>query len=147
LRRPLVVLAAVYSLGLILARFLCPISREGMLTFGGIAVLLVVYVLFLWPRCVSRVPLWAAFLPLLFFLALCNYQLMASGFQGNLGQFDGERVALAGRVVAEPLVYTDRTVYLMEAESLYRGEGGEKKYYPVWGRVRLVAEEDSERGE
>lgn len=151
MRRPLVVLAAVYGLGLILARFLYPLSRGEILIFGGISVLLVVFALFLMRRYFTGVQHRVAFLPLLFFLALCNYQFTAYGFQGNLGQFAGERVALTGWVAAEPVVYTDRTVYLLEAEMLYRGEGegdgdGEGlKSYPAWGRVRLVVEEASKR--
>ena len=140
MRRPLAVITAAYCAGIAATRLLYPLSRELFFVCALLCALLTALILFFLPRFFPQRPLAASFVPLFFLLALANYQVAADRYQGNLASFSGEEVELEGTVAAEPVIYTDRAVYLVEASrvSLAGGRAGEA--YPAFGRVRLVAE-------
>ncbi len=140
MRRPLVIITAVYCGGLALARLLFPLSRELFFILAVLTLMIFACLFFSLPRRFPQVSPVFSFLPFFCLLALFNYQAAAARFQGNLSQFAGERVALEGLVTAEPVIYADRALYILEAEKVTLTEGRSSRVYPARGRVRLVVE-------
>ncbi len=134
-RRPLTFITLAYCVGLVLARLFYPVGWGMFFPFGFIFLLLFYLSLFYWRQHFSDVPLVVALLPFFLFLAVFNYQGAAARCKGNLAEFAGERLTLEGSIVAEPVVYSERTVYLLAVENI-KLDGQD---YPAEGRVRLTA--------
>ncbi len=142
-RRPLTFITLAYCVGLFLARSFYPVSWE-MIFPSGIVFLMVFFLsLFYWRQRFSSVFMMVALLPFFLFLAVFNYQGTAARYKGNLVEFAGERLTLKGSIVAEPVVYSERTVYLLAAESISL----DGRDYPAAGRVRLLAGYAPDQGE